>query len=766
MRGEELRAKGGEDSLRRASDAYRIALQLWRNLGERREEAVTLRRIGQTSFALADLGEARQGFEAALVLYRYFGDREAEAYLLNSLGTVYQSLADLNRAGGTFLQARNIFRTLGDTRGEAVALHNIGRTYGLLGRTKEALEALQYAASLQRNAGDRQSEASTLLEMGSVYDQAEDSLRALQFYERTILLSHEQGDQVTEATALDRRGTTLARMGHQERALASYRLALTFFQRNEQPRRATYTLANLGWLFANQGDPRTALIYQERALKSFRNLRDSQAEAHTLLGIAWAERRLGNSALARSRIEESLEIQESLPRGNSIQVAPPPYLGVWRDYYDAVIDLLMDLKLETRAWEVSERAQLSPSPGAEPVSAPVSLPEVQRQVLDRDTLLLKYVLGEQSSYLWVVSHDSTEIYRLPGRRRIEDLAQKAYNLLLRSHQIGVRRQAELGMAALSDVILPLPASHLASKRLLIAADGVLQDIPFAALPAADRDGNRVPLLVDHEVVSLPSVSELTRSRRELAHRQPPLHQLAVIADPVYQSDDPRVRRRSVDEPPLAVTMSDAKGMGDLEQSAKSLGIESFARLPHSRREAEELLGLVQHSDSLQALGFAASRDLVLSGRLRQYRIVHFATHSLLNPERPELSGLVLSRFDEKGRPRDGFLRVQEIRDLDLRADLVVLSACRTSLSKEVRGERLVSLTQAFLQAGARGVVGSLWNVDDAATAELMSRFYEGIFQKGLLPGAALRAAQLAMYQEPRWQSTYYWAGFSLQGDWG
>lgn len=151
--------------------------------------------------------------------------------------------------------------------------------------------------------------------------------------------------------------------------------------------------------------------------------------------------------------------------------------------------------------------------------------------------------------------------------------------------------------------------------------------------------------------------------------------------------------------------------------------------------------------------------------MSRYRVLHFATHGLLNSQHPELSGIVLSLVDERGRPQDGFLRLHEIYNLKLGADLVVLSACQTALGKEIKGEGLVGLTRGFMYAGAPRVVSSLWNVDDRATAELMKRFYEAMFIQGMPPAAALRAAQTSLRREKGWAAPYYWAGFTLQGEW-
>jgi CHAT domain-containing protein len=187
------------------------------------------------------------------------------------------------------------------------------------------------------------------------------------------------------------------------------------------------------------------------------------------------------------------------------------------------------------------------------------------------------------------------------------------------------------------------------------------------------------------------------------------------------------------------------------------------RLLASREEAEGIMAVIPQGTGLKALGFEASRGTVARKDLDQYRIVHFATHGVLDNENPELSGIVLSLFDQEGRPEDGFLRLHDIYNLNLPVDLVVLSACNTGLGKDVKGEGLIGLTRGFMYAGAAGVVASLWKVDDDATAELMRHFYEALFKKGMSPSEALRESQLAMRRQPRWHAPYYWAGFVLQG---
>jgi len=252
-------------------------------------------------------------------------------------------------------------------------------------------------------------------------------------------------------------------------------------------------------------------------------------------------------------------------------------------------------------------------------------------------------------------------------------------------------------------------------------------------------------------------------REEEKARQPPPKTLAVLADAVYEKDDPRVRTNV----PLKRRQLSAKAPGNkppLPSYTRDCET-AFQRLPFSRREGDAILALVSPAQAMRAYDFDASREIAMSAALRQYRYVHFASHGCINPEHPELSALVLTLVDSRGNSQDGLLRLHEIYNLQLNADLVVLSACETGLGAVVSGEGLVGLTRGFMYAGARHVVVSLWQINDEATSELMKALYQQMLVHHLRPAAALRAAQIAIWKQPRWKSPYYWGAFAIQGDW-
>ena len=258
------------------------------------------------------------------------------------------------------------------------------------------------------------------------------------------------------------------------------------------------------------------------------------------------------------------------------------------------------------------------------------------------------------------------------------------------------------------------------------------------------------MVVEHEIVSLPSASVLAVLRRETRDREPPARSVAVLADPVFEADDPRLR-----------VVAGARRSGTSPASRRG----GYPRLAATRQEADAILALAPEGTTLRAVDFDASRTTATSPDLAQYRFVHFATHGVFDDDNPGLSGVVLSTFGPRGQVQDGMLRLHDIYGLHLPAEMVVLSACNTALGRPVRGEGLVGIVRGFLYAGAKRVVASLWKVDDDATVEMMRRLYGEMLEKNLAPAAALRQAQIGLWRQERWRAPYYWAAFVLQGEW-
>ena len=773
-----------------ALEQYREALRLFQELNDRSRMATALHLIGAVYHSLGDLRQAIGFYDEAITVARTLGNRQAEAQTLNTMAMVRSALGE-HAAALTLLDAAlPLARAVADPRLVAYTLHNYGDLYSAMGQWQKALEYELEALPLRRAARDRDGEAHVLLQIGFIRYKLGDATNALTAFTDALAIAKDLRDQSAEAlasvglarverdaghliVARDYLNDALGRIESVRNGIAIQELR-TSYSAGVQDYYELYidVLMQLHKSRPSEGFDSLALQASERArARSFVELlAESRGDIRQGVDPTLLER---EQALHR-RLNAKAERQR--------QVANDP---ANRQQAETMARELDRVATELQELEGQIRAR---SPHYATLTQPqlLNAREIQQQVLDDNSLLLEYSLGKERSYLWAVTKTGVRAYDLPARADIEAAARRVYSLLTaRQGQPGespaaIRakvREAETSYpaaaAALSQMILgPIVPRITAGTRLLIVSDGALQYIPFAALPAPSSGAENTavhdltvaaPLIVEHEIVNLPSASVLAVLRKELAGRVPAPRTLAVLADPVFDRDDARVRRDGAQ----TATARDRQGTAAQRPGAGSLQVgpgEPLARLPFTRREAESILAAVPPNQQLKALDFHASRTTLTGDSLRQYRIVHFATHAFLDDEHPELSGIVLSLVDERGEPQDGFIRLHELYNLTMPADLVVLSACETALGREVRGEGIVGLTRGLMYAGAARVVASLWKVDDAATADLMKRFYAGMLsEQPLSPAAALRAAQVAIWQQKRWSAPYYWAAFMLQG---
>jgi len=424
-------------------------------------------------------------------------------------------------------------------------------------------------------------------------------------------------------------------------------------------------------------------------------------------------------------------------------------------------------QLEAEYEQVSETIRAR-YPSYEQITRPAAweLRQIQEQVIaDDQTLLLEYSLGSERSYVWAVTRDSIRSYDLASRAQITEAAQRVYKMLAAQPGSDTAKELTPAVQELGRLIVSPVASELSKRRIIIVADGALHYIPFQVLPTPNEDNE--PLVAGYEIINTPSASILGQLQKEATGRQP-AKVLAAFGDPVFASNYAQRKDTTGGEQLAAMQALDntrlQHALRDIELNGDSFDPSVIKPLFYARREIANLRDAASSGETFVASGFTATRELLLSADLTQYAILHFATHGLLDPKRPENSGLVLSTVNRDGQEQNGFVGLQDIYGLRAPVDLVVLSACQTALGKDVRGEGLLGLTRGFMYAGASSVVASLWKVDDEATAELMRQFYTNMLQKGMTPADGLRQAQNSIRQRPEWRAPYYWAGFTLQGE--
>ncbi|MGH9971104.1 MAG: CHAT domain-containing protein [Pyrinomonadaceae bacterium] len=791
--------------LQKALDYYLQALPIFKTLDNKRTQGITLNNIG---VAYNIIGEPQKGLDylqQALPLLQAVADKNAESYTLSNMGNAYARSGDYAKALNYYAQAQAIQKETGNRAQQAETLDLVGGVYLAQKQPEKALGYHEQALQIQRATGSLRREAISLNNLGNVYNILGQPDKALEQFEPAISTFRAIGDLNNVAIGLEGSARAQRSRGNLDEAQKRVEESLTLIETvrtrsTSQQLRASY-LASMKRAYEFYID----LLMQQHAKNPSRAY-DAEALRVSERGRARSTTEMLNEAhvdLRRGVDAAIIEREDNLRKLLNAKAQRQIQLLAQKAAKEELATVKRELSALEDEFEQVQAAirKSSPAYAALTQPQPLSLEEIQQQ-LDPNTLLLEYSLGEERSYLWAVTPSSLKAYELPGREQIQKTARKVYELLttrsaIKPGETVAQKQSRLDQAdsqlrdaarELSAIVLGPVASELGSKRLVVVADDALLYVPFSALSVVNKDspggarssssapvitgiGPRTydkyrPLIMDHEIINLPSASALAVQRKSLAGRKPAARAVAVIADPVFSIADDRLRGNVKSDGRKEAQGDGLASMRILEHLADdSTGKLAIKRLRFTRQEADQILAVAPQTSNLKALDFKASRATASGSDLSHYRYVHFATHGYLDSERPDLSAIVLSLVDEQGKPQDGFLRANEIYNLNLPAELVVLSACQTGLGKEIKGEGLVGLTRGFMYAGARRVVVSLWNVNDKATADLMQRFYRGMLKENLTPAAALRKAQAEMARHPQWQSPYYWAAFVLQGEW-
>jgi CHAT domain-containing protein/Tfp pilus assembly protein PilF len=818
----------------KALDYLNRSLAIRQEMGNRSREADTLNNIGAVLYALGEYQKALNNYHQAVLKSQEAKHRWAEAEALHNIGGIYADIGEKQKAINYYEVALPIRREVNERVGEANTLMRMGTASFDLGENDKALKLYNQALEIRRKLKDRFWEGDNLNRIGEFYHRTADYQKALSHYEQALELRQKVDYRRGVADTLTRIGAVYQDIGDYKAALGYHQRAFDHFRAVSHPggeARSRLGLARALWASGEQGKAKDqieaaiAILESQRVKASgsqelrasyfasarrfyefYIDLLMSLHKQHPANGFEVAAFHASERFRARSLLDLLAESKADIRQGVEKELLKRE-LGLQQllnEKSERQIRLLSGRHTEEQATTlrneinpiINELEQIeaqirmtSPRYASLTLPTPLTIKQVQ-QLLDDQTVLLQYALGEKDSYLWVVTQTSVQTMRLPKREELEPVARRLYEALLGPYQPYLNAQDQMRKilevkshgkpseevaTVLSRLVLGPASAYLGKKRLLIVADGALQYVPFAALPdpaVEKQKGKSQPLIFNHEVIHLPSASILATQRRLLNGRKPAGKTLAILADPVFDLEDERVRPDSgaphntsalksgiQEDFTVNVLQRLVRERGDSKRDLK------FLRLRGTKREAEQIGGLVPDVDKMLAFDFDASREKVTGNELSGFQYVHFATHGVLNSEIPGLSGLMLSMVDRRGNPQDGFLRAHELFNLNLPVELVVLSACQTGIGKEIKGEGLIGLTRGLMYAGAKRVVVSLWSVDDQATADLMIEFYRGMITKKMRPAAALRAAQIEMSKKPRWSAPYYWAGFVLQGEW-
>jgi len=824
--------------LSKAEESVNKSLQLNRLAGRQEDVGIELDTLAMIYRKQGKWEQAIEHCQQALAIFRGIKNAHHISVALGNLGGFYMDLGDYSRALDYSSQSLEVARSANDQLEVMSRLIHVAALYYYLLEYEKAQVFYTQALELARKLRNRRNEGVILVSLGNLYKKLGDDTKAREAYEKALPLTQSTANPQAESVVWKELGLMTYLSGDKQKGKTMVETALSFARAAQHRRLEIGALNDLALVERYDGNFNRARANVEEAIGLAESLRSnvidqtlraswraslqllyenyidllmsSRSEKNVITALQVSERSRARSLLemlAESRADiyqglepELLQKERSLRQQLNAKAAAQDNLanreqsaGSAEFIARQIVDLMERLN------EVEREIRKS-SPRYAALTQPQSLDTTEiRGLLDDRTVLLEFAPGEKQSWMWAVTLNEVASFQLPPQQEIGAAAKRFYGLLTarqpNNHESSIQYAARVADAdaklqaeasALSRMLLAPVASKLnlewKGKRLVIVASGALDYLPFAALPvppipeagAKAADGYHL-LIADHEIVNLPSASVLAAIRSESAGRRKAAGTLAILADPVFEANDPRVvmaaRKRDSGGRLVAntrsaeVSSSSPASNPELMRSARSFNREGFSRLQFSREEADLVAAFIPRAKLLKATGFKANRATATSGELSRYRIVHFATHGLLNGEYPELSGLVLSLVDENGAAQDGFLRMHEIYNLQLPADVVVLSACQTALGKEIRGEGLVGLTRGFMYAGAERVVASLWQVDDLATSELMKRFYRDMLLNKMRPAAALRAAQIEMMKQKRWATPYFWAAFTIQGEW-
>lgn len=830
---------------------YERALELFTAAEDERFISFALNEMGRAYYLRGDVNKALEYYGRALPIRHALNDRKGESFTLLAMGRAYSNgFGDDARAREHYDQALTLLKEIDNRRLIAQTLGDLGRLDYKAGKYDAALKRYNEAL-LAVVDGDQGVKAEILTYIGLVYSAWGQHGEAIEKYFSPALRLQEGRDPLGRARTLQYMGRAYAGLGDETRALQHLHESLELWQKVLHRAAEADTRYYIAAVESSRGQFAEATHQIKAALPVIEALRTATAnqslrdnffasaqkyyELYIDVSMRWFERtgdkslealalKISESKRARALLDTLVEAKADIRRGVSdpelldreaaLQSAlsaqslrqmisdhlKPEQAAAVRKRFDSMIAEFYALDAEIRTKSPHYAALIRPTP--------VSVEQVQKQLLASNQALLEYSLGDERSYLWAVTKDSVTSYVLPRRAEIEPVVMRHIKALTaRNVDIeGESEEARDGRIERADAESKTTAADLGrllaldraapatgAERLLIVADGKLQYLPFASLLVPVRSGASgaaqfrqwlgdgdalIPLLFYHELEEPPSMSVVAEFKQKPrdAEKHAPSKTIAVIADPVFNTDDERcckslprrvsgqksVQRQPLAGQPATVGRDTARG-ADLVSGGKRID-----RLRFTQLEAEEILSLFPHDQGLKAVGFDANLSLLTNQqKLAPYRILHFATHGLLNTEHPELSGILLSMLDEQGRRQNGFLQMHQIYNLHLPADIVVLSACETAIGREMKGEGLNSISRGFMYAGAKRVVASLWEVNDASTSQLMKGFYQSL-QLGtesgpMRPAAALRAAQLQLMRQRIWRNPYYWATFVVQG---
>jgi CHAT domain-containing protein len=810
--------RGNASDREKAIGYYMRALDMYREIGDERGEGEILGGLGLIYSNNKDYSTSLPYYQDALKVREKVDDKFLMGNSLNSIGVIYNNLNDYPQAIVYYNKAEALRIQIGDLAGlsrtqslKAGSYLALGEMLNNSGKYPEALENLEKALEINRSINARSGIGDALNQLGFVYSNLGEYSTAVEKINEAAGIIKEENDTTRLAGIYNHLGIVLQMSGRMEKALEYFNKSLKIFEESKDQINAEALLSNLGTLFFDTKDYVTAKDYQLKALKISREIKDKEREVNCLLnlgnvytllemrddamlsykagldiatsldspdllwkliaGMAENYERVKEYEKAIALNDSALKILEKMRSTLQSEEQKASFMARERFAFEYVINMLSDFYekdktkgYDIKAFQYAERsksrvllelltesaANLNKRNGQKSEALknpqPVSFEEAQAVCTDKNMVILEYSVGDSSSCLWVITRSAHQLYKLPGIKALQEQIESFRFSLLNPDRSNYDFFTKGGYSLYQELLQPAEPYFTKKCKLIIIPDGILNYLPFEVL-LTDNKGigakvsyGNLPYLVKKYPVSYAQSASVLKSllaeRKKDKEIYPGDKKLIAFGDPVYEN----------------------------ENDSSHASAKAYKRLEYSAKEIENIASFFKKGNvEIYLRDDATEENVKREGELKKFNYIHFATHGIIDESKPDFSSLVLTRNNNS--EEDGFLRASEIFNLNLNADLVVLSACQTGLGKLIRGEGMVGLTRAFMYAGTPTLMVSLWSVSDISTATLMGEFYRNLVKEKLSKTDALRKAQLSMLGNEKFAHPFYWAPFVLVGDW-
>lgn len=747
----------------KALNYHQQSLAIYEKAGSVLNVGIVLSNIGATYDNLGDYPRALNYYDQAIQKFEATNAIISKAKTLINKGVIYSKTRQFSNAKTCYEEALNVFKNKGNVRGIASVLTKLASLKSPDYSYEQKLSLLAEALKLRKDTLDLYGEAYTHLLIGNVLAEKKEYSEAEISYQNSLKINRRIGDQRGEIATLYELAKLHKSLGNLDIAKQEIEKAIDMVELSRisvdvQSLRTTYFAQSHSFYdfyidllmsLSKEGSDEYAVSAFEFSEKSrSRSFLDSLSQPTTHSGSELISLQRSQQSLINHKINQLILLKKE----GVLEKIP---------LVEKEIDLI---RVELEKTEAKVRSNTSQSPNS---STPLSLRVIQEKIIDSNTVLFEYFLGENQSFLWVIKKNSINTYFLPRREIIEKLAKKMDgSIRKRTNATKYTEPEDITEAdaqyietarKLSDIILQPFLNNLNERQIIVVTDECLNYISFNTLPIKAKSrvsGDYLPMISKFEIINILSASSLIRLREKTDSKSKKSNTIAIIADPIFDSKDERISKKVVKSDDVALRAI------DLERG----GI-SFKRLPFTETEGTNIgnLAIAQNYKCDKYFGINAQMKPFLE-RANIYRMIHFATHGASKNFHNGLSAIIMSLLDENGNYIDGILSTDIILGLNLNADLVVLSACNTGLGENFAGEGTVGIARSFMYAGAKSVIVSLWPVDDAATSELMKRFYIEVFKNQVTYSEALRLAQVSMLTHPKWKDPFFWGAFIIQGE--